>query len=90
MDNANKAKAPSPSRLAPEGDRASTVAKLRVAMQLAYDGGQLSLAKSIFQAIVEVNCRYYDAIARASTLPTTIDDNELGRIVRNRANARNH
>jgi hypothetical protein len=89
MNNTKTAKALSAvARLACEGSRVETVAKLRGAMQVAYDAGQQALATSIFQAIVELNCRHFDAIARASELPRTMADADVSRIVR--ANARNH
>lgn len=69
---------------------ALTVGRLREAMRAAYEDGQLSLARIIFQEIVALNCAHYDAEARASKLPTTIDDNEIGRIVRERAAAKGH
>jgi hypothetical protein len=86
MNNTKTAQAISTvARLACEGSRVETVAKLRGAMRVAYDAGQTALATSIFQAIVELNCRHFDAIARASELPSTIADDEVGRIVRARA-----
>ena len=71
-------------------ERIATVKKLRHTMRLAYEGGQLALAKATFQEIVLINCTYFDALARASKLPRTMPDADVTQLVRSRAKNRGH